>query len=186
MTIDILALSGSLRAESHNTRLLEAAAALLPGTASLTIVPSLKDMPPFDEDDEAGPAHAAVSRLRRDVRRAHAVVVATPEYNGSVPGQLKNALDWLSRPLATNPLRDKPVAVVGASVSPFGAAWAQADARKVLGVLGARVLDRELPVGSAHEAFDAGGRLRDPELEDALGALLADLVGSAASPRVAA
>ena len=185
MSIDVLALSGSLRAESHNTRLLRAAAELLPAGASLASAP-LKQIPPFDEDDEAGPAHAAVARLRRQVRQADAIVIATPEYNGSIPGQLKNALDWLSRPLATNPLQGKPVAVVGASMSPFGAAWAQADARKVLGILGARVLDRELPVGSAHEAFDAGGRLLDPELEARLGSLLHELVGLAEPGRAAA
>ncbi len=185
MTIDVLALSGSLRADSHNTRLLRAAAELLPG-AAFTVRASLKDLPPFDEDDEAGPPHPAVARLRRDVRRAHAVVVATPEYNGSVPGQLKNALDWLSRPLATNPLRDKPVAVVGASVSPFGAAWAQADARRILGVLGARVLDRDLPIGNAHEAFDADGRLVDVRLQEALGDVLASLAGLSDAGRVAA
>jgi len=185
MTIDVLAVTGSLRAESHNTRLLRAAAGLLPAGACIAVAP-LKQIPPFDEDDEAGPVNAAVARLRRDVRRADAVIVATPEYNGSMPGQLKNALDWLSRPLATNPLQGKPVAVVGASMSPFGAAWAQADARKVIGILGARVLDRELPVGNAHEAFDAGGRLLDPELEARLGSLLHELVGLAQAGRAAA
>ena len=82
---------------------------------------------------------------------------------------LKNALDWASRPHATNPLRGKPAAVVGASTGMFGAVWAQADARKVLSTIGARVVDRELPVAEADERFDADGRLDDPEVEEQLG-----------------
>ena len=89
------------------------------------------------------------------------VLFATPEYNHSIPGQLKNALDWLSRPLKTSPLRNKPVAVVGASTGLFGAVWAQAELRKVLGAIGARVVDRELPVGLADDAFTDDGRLAD-------------------------
>lgn len=73
-------------------------------------------------------------------------MISTPEYNSSIPGQLKNALDWLSRPLEESPLRNKPAAVIGASTGMFGAVWAQAEARKVLGAIGARVLDRELPI----------------------------------------
>ena len=91
------------------------------------------------------------------------MLFATPEYNHSIPGQLKNALDWLSRPLKTSPLKGKPVAVVGASTGLFGAVWAQAELRKVLGAIGARVVDRELPVGLADDAFTADGRLADED-----------------------
>ena len=87
----------------------------------------LAAVPPFDEDVEAAPAPAAVVDLRAAIADADAVLFATPEYNGSVPGQLKNALDWISRPYATNPLRNTPAAVVGASTGGFGAVWAQAD-----------------------------------------------------------
>ena len=114
--------------------------------------------------------------MREALAGADAVLVATPEYNASIPGVLKNALDWASRPHATNPLRGKPVAVVGASTGMFGAVWAQADARKVLSTIGARVLDRELPVAEADERFDADGRLNDPELEEQLAEIVADLV----------
>jgi chromate reductase len=103
------------------------------------------------------------------------VLFATPEYNHSIPGALKNALDWLSRPLAESPLRGKPVAVVGASTGLFGAVWAQAELRKVLGAIGARVADRELPVGLAGDAFTDAGRLADSELELVLADLLAEL-----------
>jgi chromate reductase len=119
----------------------------------------LAEIPAFDEDLEIPPAVAA---LQREIAQADAVLFATPEYNGSVPGALKNALDWASRPFATNVLRHKPVAVIGASKGMFGAAWAQADLRKVLSRIGASVDDRELLVGLAGEQFSADGRLRDP------------------------
>ena len=98
------------------------------------------------------------------IAAADAVLFATPEYNSSIPGQLKNAIDWVSRPVATNALRNKPVAVVGASTGGFGAVWAQAELRKVLAAVGARVLDLELPVPHAHTRFEDGvpDRRRDP------------------------
>jgi chromate reductase len=113
------------------------------------------------------------------------VLVATPEYNHSLPGHFKNALDWVSRPISESPLRSKPTAVVGASTGLFGAVWAQAEARKVLAALGARVIDRELPVGQADDAFDGDG-LADPELALACRDILAELVGDRAETRLAA
>jgi len=179
----VLGLSGSLRNGSYNTLLLRAAAELLTD-GELELWTSLKDIPPFDEDDEAATPHVAVARLRRAVARADAILIATPEYNGSLPGQLKNALDWLSRPYASNPLRDKPVAVIGASAGMFGAVWAQAEARRVLGAIGARVLDRELPVGSASSRFDAAGRLVDEDVAAALRELVHDLVFESAEAMI--
>ena len=120
------------------------------------------------------------------IRDADAVLFATPEYNHSVPGQLKNALDWLSRPLKDSPLRNKPVAVVGASTGLFGAVWAQAELRKVLGAIGARVVDRELPVGLADDAFAAGGGLADEDQRLILADLIAELLGEVAPAEVAA
>jgi chromate reductase len=105
----------------------------------------------------------SVARLASAIADADAVLFATPEYNASIPGQLKNALDWISRPIATNVLRNKPVAVVGASTGAFGAVWAQAELRKVLAALGARVLDVEIPVPHAHTRFEEG-RLTDDEI----------------------
>ncbi len=106
------------------------------------------------------------------------MLIATPEYNSSIPGQLKNALDWASRPLADNVLRNKPVAVIGASTGSFGAVWAQAETRKVLGSTGARVVDLELPVAGADQAF-RGNRLADEELHRRLAQVLAELVEAA-------
>jgi chromate reductase len=170
----ILAISGSLRRESHNTTLLRAAADLLPPGVELVLHDGLREIPPFDDDIHHAPP-PPVQRLRDEIDAADAVLVSTPEYNHSIPGQLKNALDWMSRPLATSPLRNKPAAVVGASTGMFGAVWAQAEARKVLRAIGARVLDHELPVPSADEQFD-GHQLRDGELEQALVEVLEALV----------
>src|SRR5262245_56862798 len=172
----VLGISGSLRSGSHNSRLLRAAADLLPPGAELIEYDGLKDIPPYDEDDEAI-GHEAVDALRAAIAEADAVLVATPEYNHSLPGHLKNALDWMSRPLADSPLRKKPAAVIGASTGLFGAVWAQAEGRKVLAALGARVIDGELPVTQAQDAFD-GDRLADPELVFALAGLLDELCGA--------
>jgi len=174
----VLGLSGSLRRASHNSKLLRAAGDTLPPGASLEIYDGLRFIPPYDEDQE----HLApdtVLALREAIRESDAVLFATPEYNASIPGHLKNALDWMSRPLKISPLRGKPVAVVGASTSLFGAVWAQAELRKVLGAIGARVVDAELPVPDADEAFD-GDALAEPELEAALGDIAGRLLAEAA------
>jgi chromate reductase len=176
----ILALSGSLRRDSHNTALLRAAAELAEDGVELELFEGLKAIPPFDEDDETGTAPIAVAQLRAAIGAADAVLFATPEYNGSIPGQLKNALDWASRPVATNALRNVPVAVIGASTGMFGAAWAQADLRNVLSRIGARVLDTELPVAAAHTAFDGEGGLLDAELRASLKRVVAELARVAA------
>jgi chromate reductase len=171
----VLGLSGSLRAGSYNTKLLAAASAELPEGVELRIHGGLGEIPPYREDAEHS-APASVRALRETISAADAVLIATPEYNGSVPGQLKNVLDWASRPFPHNSLRDKPVAVVGASAGLFGAVWAQAEVRRVLGIIGADVVDAELPVGQAGEAFDADGRLANPELRARLIELLDRLV----------
>ena len=170
----VLAVSGSLRRDSHNSRLLRAAAQQLPSGVELELYDGLKQLPPFDEDDEASPA-PEVLEWRRAIESADAVLFATPEYNSSIPGQLKNAVDWASRPKAHAALRNKPVAVIGASTSMFGALWSQAELRKVLSSSGARVLDSELAVATAHEAFDAEDQLIEAELGDALRAVVQDL-----------
>ncbi|HWT22590.1 MAG TPA: NAD(P)H-dependent oxidoreductase, partial [Solirubrobacteraceae bacterium] len=175
----VLGISGSLRRDSHNSRLLRAAGALLPPGAELEIWDGLKAIPPYDEDDETAGRPAAVEELDAAIRAADVVLFATPEYNHSLPGTLKNALDWLSRPLAGNALWRKPVAVVGASTGLFGAVWAQAELRKVLGALGAEVLDGELPVGLADGAFTADDGLADADLQARYGGLLAELAAAA-------
>jgi chromate reductase len=181
----VLAISGSLRRESHNMKLLRAAAELVPSEVELEFWEGLKTLPPYDEDDDTDPAPAAVARLRAAIAGADALLIATPEYNHSIPGQLKNALDWASRPIATSVLRNKPVAVIGASTGAFGAVWSQAELRKVLAATGARVADVELAVGHAHERFDDGGRLIDESLRRELGEVL-DALSAEARPALAA
>lgn len=176
----ILGLSGSLRRKSHNTALLRVAARALPDGAELELYDGLRDLPAYDDDIEAdGATPEPVARLRQAIAAADGVLIATPEFNGSIPGPLKNALDWASRPWPDNPLRGKPVAVVGASTGLFGAVWAQAEVRKVLGVIGADVIEGELPVGQAHHAFTDDGDLADAGLREALDALVGTLAARA-------
>jgi chromate reductase len=179
--VKILGISGSLRRGSYNTSLLGAAASLLPDDVEFELWGRLKEVPPYDEDDDTEQAPAAVAALREAIADADAVLFATPEYNSSVPGQLKNAIDWASRPLATNPLRNKPVAVVGASTGAFGAVWSQAELRKVLAATGARVVEGEVAVGHAPTRFDEDGRFVDENLLEQLQEIVDGLVAEAAA-----
>jgi chromate reductase, NAD(P)H dehydrogenase (quinone) len=175
----ILGLSGSLRSGSHNASLLRAAAKALPPGMELKVYDDLRELPPYDPDLDAEPLDAAVARLREAIADADGVLIATPEYNGSMPGLLKNALDWASRPFPDNALRGKPVGVIGASTGLFGAVWAQADVRKVLGIIGADVIDHELPVGQADSAFAENGQLVAPEQRQLLTELVKVLAARA-------
>jgi chromate reductase len=185
-TRHVLAISGSTRAGSFNAQLLRAAAAALPPYAQLLeLDPAvIKSIPAFDEDDEAragGDDIPALRLMRHQIASADAVLFATPEYNASVPGALKNALDWISRPVATNVLRDKPVAVVGASTGLFGAAWAQAELRKILQTIGAKVVDREFALAQAHQQFDELGSLLEADLHDQLVEHIDELLDAASA-----
>src|SRR3954452_17019116 len=178
----ILAISGSLRRDSHNTRLLRAAAQMLPPGAELELFDGLAAVPPYNEDADVEPAPEAVERLRSAIARADALLISTPEYNSSIPGVLKNAIDWASRPFPDNALRGKPAAVIGASTGLFGAVWAQAELRKTLRHTGAHVLDDELPVGMADHAFGEDGGLADAELQQRLAELASDLAREVWAP----
>ena len=181
----LLAISGSLRRDSYNTKLLRAAAELAPSDLDVELYEGLAEIPPYDSDGEALGTPLSVADLKHRIAVADVVLIATPEYNSSIPGQLKNALDWVSRPLKEGPFRGKPTAVVGASMSPYGGIWAQAELRKVLGVLGARVIEGEVAVPDAHERFDGQGRLVHEETRKQFAQLLDDLV-AAAEPVAAA
>jgi chromate reductase len=177
----ILGIPGSLRRGSHNRRLLRAAGDTLPSGAAFAEWDGLADLPAFNEDLEETPP-PVVQDFLDAIESADALLVATPEYNASVPGALKNALDWASRPFPDNVLRDKPSAVIGASTGLFGAVWAQAEVRKVLTASGAHVLESELPVGMADGAFTADGAMADAELATRLSDLLADLMREVDAP----
>jgi chromate reductase len=186
--VKILAVSGSLRSDSFNTSLLRAAKQAAPEGVEVELFDpaGIADLPLYDEELDDGIAPESVTRLRQQWGAADAILFATPEYNGSVPGGLKNAVDWASRPRLEPVLRNKTVAVIGASTGQFGAMWAQADLRKILGVAGARVVGDELPVTRAHEKFDSEGRLLDGELFDRLRLTLETLAAESIPVGVAA
>jgi len=172
-TLHIVGISGSLRKGSYNTALLRAAAELMPPGMALEIV-DLTPLPMFNQDFEK-PFPDVVAEFRNRVAQADALLIATPEYNSSVSGVLKNALDWASRP-PQQPLSGKPVAIVGTSIGNFGTTRAQTHLRQVLTHVGALTLGKpEVLVARATEVFDADRNLTDPVargfLQDLLTAL---------------
>ena len=157
----ILGIIGSLREGSYNAGLLQAAAELAPADVAVELAPSI-EMPLFSPEREQAGWPPAVASLRDAVQAADAVIVATPEYNYSMPGGLKNAFDWLSRPEGKNPTRNKPVAVIGASTSLTGTARAQAHLRQVAYYNAMHIFSgAEILVPRAQERFDSQGRLTD-------------------------
>lgn len=174
MTMKFIALSGSTRRDSWNTRLLHAAAAAAPVGAEVAWAPDLATLPHFSEDIEAqalasGPVAAFVAA----VHAADALLIATPEYNQSIPGALKNALDWLSRGAGADLIAGKPVGVAGATVGPWGTRLAQAHLRHVLGVVGLRVVGPSLFVAAAASRYDAETGHWDAALQARLQAWMA-------------
>ena len=162
----VLAISGSLRANSLNTRLLREIAERAPAGVEVEIWDGLRDIPPYDGDEDVDPAPEPVRALREAIAEADGLLLATPEYNASVSGVLKNAVDWASRPRESTPLQGKPAAVVGATTGAFGAVWAQADLRKILATAGARVIDIDLPVAKADRLIEeVGALLNDPDVD---------------------
>jgi len=183
----VLGISGSLRRDSLNSALLRAAAERLPAGAELVEFERLREIPPYDSDvEEAGAVPEVVAELREAVRSADAVLLATPEYNHSLPGQLKNALDWISRPAGESALRGKPAAAIGASTGMFGAVWAQAEARKVLGALGGRVIEADLPIPRAADQLTDGNLELSPDQSQRLSEILAELMSEVEELAVAA
>ena len=182
----VLGISGSLRRDSYNTKLLRAAEELLPASVEFELWDGLKAIPPYDEDDDLEPAPPAVAALREAIREAHVLLIATPEYNASVPGQLKNAIDWASRPPTASVLRNRPVVVIGASTGAFGAVWAQAELRKVLATAGARVVEAEVAAGHAQTKFDKDGDLVDEAIREQLGEVVEILLAEIPTLRLVA
>jgi chromate reductase, NAD(P)H dehydrogenase (quinone) len=178
----ILAISGSLRSASYNTALAHAAAELAPEGVEVDVYEELGELPPYDQDlDQDGLSPpTSVAHLREWIEAADALLMVTPEYNGSIPGVLKNAIDWASSQHRGSSFRNKTIAIAGASTGQFGGVWAQMELRKVLGICGGRVVEGELPVSNAHQRFDAGGRLVDPNVEERLRIHLDALVTEAA------
>lgn len=170
----VIGLAGSLRKGSHNRSVIRAARAHAPDDIEVIPFDDLADVPPFSEDLEVGGGPSSVRRLRDLVDAADGLLIATPEYNQSIPGVLKNVVDWLSRPGPAEVLDGKPVAVVGATTGPWGTRLAQKELRHVLTTTGSLVLPPpSIFVRNAEQVFDADGRLRDRHLADQLEAFLA-------------
>jgi chromate reductase, NAD(P)H dehydrogenase (quinone) len=182
----VLAISGSLRAESYNTALARAARDLAPEGVEVELYDGLDALPPYDADMDGEDSPAAVLGLRERIAEADALLFVTPEYNGSIPGVLKNAIDWASRPPHGGAaIWSKTAAIAGATTGQYGAIWAQQDLRRVLGIAGARVIEGEVPVARAQDVFDESGRLVDPRVGERLHSHLANLVAEAAPVAVA-
>jgi chromate reductase len=173
--IAILGIAGSLRQASYNRATLRAAAGLVPEGARLDIF-DLAGIPPFNQDDEAN-LPARVVELKRGIRAADAILLVTPEYNYSIPGVLKNAIDWASRPYGDNSWDGKPVAVMGASIGSLGTSRAQYHLRQVFVFLNMHALNRpEVMISSAAERFDEQGNLKDENTGKHIRNLLESLV----------
>ncbi len=173
--VKILGIAGSLRAGSFNRKLLNNAAELVPAGAKLEIY-DLHGIPVFSEDDEKNPP-AKVTEFKARIRAADAILFATPEYNYSIPGGLKNAIDWASRPYGDSAWMGKPAAIIGASVGRMGTARAQYHLRQVCVYLQVEVLTApEVMVSGAHDHFDSAGKLTHQSSREDLAELLRALV----------
>jgi chromate reductase len=174
-TLNILGIVGSLRKKSYNAFALKAALKLLPDDVALDIV-DLRDIPVFNQDDEMAPP-AAVLEFKQKIMAADAILFATPEYNYSLPGGLKNAIDWASRPYGESAWLGKPAAIMGVSIGNFGTARAQYDLRKILVALDMPVVVQpEVMIGNAAERFDLNGILTDDRSRELIRKLLSTLV----------
>lgn len=176
MSVKILALVGSLRAGSHNRQLAEAAVKLAPAGVEVEVFGDLGNLPFYNEDIDAGQPPAAAAELRAAAGAADAVLLLSPEYNGTMPAALKNAIDWLSRPFGTGALKDKPTAVIGTAFGQYGGVWAQDDARKAAGVAGAAIAeDIKLSIPGSVTRFTDNHPVDDAEVAGQLTEVLTQL-----------
>ena len=180
----VLGISGSLRAGSYNRALLRAAVELAPAGTRVEQW-EIRDLPFYDGDLEAEGDPASVAAFKEAIRAADAVVIASPEYNHGVPGVLKNAVDWASRPVLASPLAGKPIGLMGASTGQGGTRRAQEQLRAALACPGAAVLaEPEILVPRAYEYFDASGRLTDPNIRESVRSLLEALAAAGRSENI--
>ena len=174
-TVRILGIAGSLRNESYNRAALRAATELVPEGATSEIF-ELDGLPGFNQDDEQNPP-AKVTELKKRIREADAILIVTPEYNYSIPGVLKNAIDWASRPYGDSAWNGKPAAIMGASVGTIGTARAQYHLRQMMVFLNMFPINQpEVMIGNASARFDAAGNLTDDATKEFIRQLLQNLV----------
>ena len=177
--IKILGIAGSVRKASFNKSALRAAQKLVPDGASIEIF-DIDGLPGFNQDEEKNPP-AKVTELKAKIRAADAILFVTPEYNYSIPGVLKNAIDWASRPYGDSAWNGKPVAVMGASVGVIGTARAQYHLRQVFVFLDMHAVNQPEVMINASKSFDEQGNLTDPQTKDLIGKLLSNLVKKVAA-----
>lgn len=184
MSVRILALVGSLRAGSHNRQLAEAAVKLAPEGAEVVLFEGLAEIPFYNEDiDVEGSVPAAAAKLREAALASDAFLLFSPEYNGTIPAVLKNAIDWLSRPYGAGAFGGKPAAVVGTAFGQYGGVWAQDETRKSLGVAGAKVLeDVKLSIPGSVTRFAETHPVDDAEVAGQLTEVIARVHGHAGEP----
>ncbi|EFL36496.1 secreted protein [Streptomyces viridochromogenes DSM 40736] len=187
MSVRILALVGSLRAGSHNRQLAEASVKLAPEGAEVELFEGLAEIPFYNEDiDVEGSVPAVAARLREAANAADGLILFTPEYNGTIPAVLKNAIDWLSRPYGAGALSGKPVAVVGTAFGQYGGVWAHDETRKSVGVAGGKVLeDVKLSIPGSMTRFAETHPADDAEVAGQLTEVIARLHGFATEPAAA-
>ncbi|MFA6048166.1 MAG: NAD(P)H-dependent oxidoreductase [Parcubacteria group bacterium] len=174
--IKVLGIAGSLRSGSYNLDTLRVAQKMAPEEIEIEIFSRLGEIPPFNQDEENDPVEA-VHELKEKIKAADAILFVTPEYNYSVPGVLKNAIDWASRPYGQNVWEGKPVAVIGASIGAIGTARAQYHLRQIFVFLDMHPLNRpEVMIGNAQEKFDEKGNIIDTHTKEKIEELLAALV----------
>ena len=173
--IRILGIAGSLRRESYNRAALRAATQLVPEGATIEVF-ELDGLPGFSQDEEQNPP-AKVVELKRRIREADAILIVTPEYNYSVPGVLKNAIDWASRPYGDSAWNGKPAAIMGASIGAIGTARAQYHLRQMMVFLNMFPINQpEVMIGNAQDRFDSQGNLTDDTTKDLIRQLLQNLM----------
>ncbi|QNP61650.1 NADPH-dependent FMN reductase [Streptomyces genisteinicus] len=186
MSVRILALVGSLRSGSHNRQLAEAAVRHAPEGTTVELYEGLADIPFYNEDIDTDSAPASAVRLREAAGRADALILFTPEYNGTMPAVLKNGIDWLSRPYGQSAVSGKPTAVVGTAFGQYGGAWAQEEARKAAGIAGAGVLaDLKLTIPNAVARFAETHPADDGEITGQLVEIIHRISGQVASAAAA-
>ena len=171
----ILVISGSIRAGAYSATLGRATGELAPGSAEVSFYEGLGSIPAFDQDLEPGRTPEPVTDLRRRIEGTDALLLVTPEYNASIPGALKNAIDWASRPHGSSALMGRPTAIVSTAPSPFGGAWANQHLRKILTITGTPVVETELAIGKVDTKLGPDGALTDDETREAFASLLAEL-----------
>jgi NAD(P)H-dependent FMN reductase len=172
--IKVLVLLGSLRAASINRQLAELAVESAPDGVDVQLFDRLGELPFYNEDIDNEDAPEPVKALRATAAEADAALVVTPEYNGSIPGVLKNAIDWLSRPFGNSALKDKPVAVVGAAHGRYGGVWAHDETRKWFGIAGPRVVE-DLKLSVQTTAFDGKHPRENAEVAETLRGIVGKL-----------